>query len=130
MKNLLVVLTLITLTFLSCSKKDDDTSPPPDTTIYEGTWRGTYTGDADGKWINIVSGEGTLTGTWVKADSVAWGTTSGFVKENGEVVLYFSSASGGSGTAQLNADTGVYTGTWQNNSQVNPESGTSTGTKD
>ena len=129
MKNLLLVATLITLTFLSGCKKEDDTpptTPTPNTTIYEGTWRGIYIGDADGTWIFNVSGQGTLTGTYTSADSTESGTKSGTVTESGEVHENFST--GGGGTGQLNADTGVHTGIWSN--ATGSASGTSSGTKD
>ena len=130
-KNLLLVATLITLTFLSC-EKDPDTPPPtptptpPNTTIYEGTWRSTYTGDSDGTSIMIVSGTGTLTGTWMTADSTQSGTKAGTVSESGEVHEDFNN--GGSGAGQFDADTDTFTGTWSN--ADGSKTGTSTGTKD
>ena len=129
MKKLIFAVTLITLTFLACSKKDDDTPTAPDTTIYEGTWRGTFTGDVNGTWIYNVLGNGTLTGTWTRSGgSMSGGTTSGTVTESGLSNVSFSN--GGTEIGQFRAASDTYTGSWQNNDANLPLSGTSSGTKD
>ena len=128
-KNLLLVATLLTLTFLSGCKKEDDPTPPqtpPDTTIYEGTWRTTYIGDLEGTSIMIVSGTGTMTGTYMSADSTSSGTKEGTVTESGKVHESFSS--GGFSNGQFDANTDTYIGTWSNAS--GSKTGTSTGIKD
>jgi hypothetical protein len=131
MKNLLLALTLITLTFLSGCKKEDDTPPsptpnPPNTTLYEGTYRGTYTGDSQGTSIVIVSGTGQLTGTYMTADSTSWGDKYGTITESG--VFREDFQNGGFGIGQFDAVTDTYTGTWSNAS--GSKTGTSSGTKD
>ena len=129
MKNVLLAATLITLTFLSCSKDDSppDTILPPDTTIYEGTWRGTFSGGSSGTWIWNVTGKGTYTGTVTVGNGTTL-TESGSVTANG--VVNGTISNGGSATGQFNAEDGTYTGTWRNNDPNNPLSGTSIGSKD
>ncbi len=129
MKNVLLAATLIALTFLSCSKDDTspDTVPPPDTTIYEGTWSGTFSGGSSGTWTWNVTGTGTYTGT-VTVGNGDIHTESGSVTASG--VVNGSISNGGSGTGQFNAAGDTYTGTWKNNDQNNPLNGTSMGTKD
>ncbi len=129
MKNVLLAATLITLTFLSCSKDDSppDTILPPDTTIYEGTWRGTFSGGSSGTWIWNVTGKGTYTGTVTVGNGTTL-TESGSVTANG--VVNGTISNGGSATGQFNAGGNTYTGTWKNNDQNNPLSGTSMGSKD
>lgn len=130
MKNIVLAATLITLTFLSCSEDDtppEDTILPPDTTIYEGTWRGTFSGGSSGTWIWEVSGTGKVEGTsYVGNGNVH--TQSGSVSESGAFNLSISN--GGSSEGQFNAEDGTVTGTWKNNDQNNPLNGTYIGTKD
>jgi hypothetical protein len=123
MKSLLLALTFITLTLLSCSKKDDVT-PVPDTSLYEGTWSGTFSGDSNGTFITTVSGVGTVKHNYIGPGGPGDGT--GTLTESGKFNIAFSN--GGQSTGQLNAETGVYTGTWSN--ADNTLRGTSIGTKD
>ncbi|NNF32833.1 MAG: hypothetical protein HKN68_01915 [Saprospiraceae bacterium] len=129
MKNLLLAATLIMLAFLSCSKDDTsaDTMVSPDTTVYEGTWRGTFSGASSGTWIWNVTEKGTLTGTVTVGNGTMY-AESGSVTESGVVTTRISN--GGTADGQFNADRGTYAGTWQNNDSNNPLSGTSIGTKD
>ncbi|MBT8231424.1 MAG: hypothetical protein HKO66_06525 [Saprospiraceae bacterium] len=127
MKNLLLAAILIMLTFLSCSKEDDEISTTTDTTIYEGTWRGTFSGGSSGTWIYNVTGVGTLTGSATVADGTMH-TKTGTVSASGLVNVTISN--GGSNTGQFNAETGIYAGTWKNNDPNNPLSGSLSGTKD
>ena len=132
-KKLLIWVVKLTLTcvlsiiIIACSNDDDTSAPPPDTTIYEGTWSGTFSGDSSGTWIYYVTGNGTLTGSALVSTG-AMHTKRGTVSESGVVNVTISN--GGSATGQFNAETGDYTGTWQNNDPNNPLSGTSTGTKE
>jgi hypothetical protein len=114
---------------IGCSKDETppDTILAPDTTIYEGTWRGTFSGDSSGTWIYIVTGKGTLTGSATVANGDMH-TKSGTVSASGAVNVSISN--GGSNTGQFNAEAGTYTGTWKNNDPNNPLSGTSMGSKD
>lgn len=129
MKNVLLAATLITLTLISCSKDDSppDTILPPDTSIYEGTWRGTFSGDSSGTWIWNVSETGVINGT-VTVGNGSMFTESGRVTASGLVSTSISN--GGSATGGFNAADGTYSGTWKNNDPNNPLSGSSTGTKD
>lgn len=131
MKKLLLAATLITLTFLSCSKDDTppdpDTVIAPDTTIYEGTWSGTFSGGSEGTWIYNVSGKGTLTGSATVVNGTSH-TKTGTVTASGFVNVTISN--GGSDTGQFNAESGTFSGTWKNNDPNNPLSGTLTGSKD
>ena len=113
---------------IGCSKDDSpDTFLPPDTTIYEGTWSGTFSGGSSGTWIYNVSGKGTLTGSALVGNGTMH-TKTGTVSESGAVNVSISN--GGSATGQFNAEDGTYTGTWRNNDPNNPLSGTSIGSKD
>ncbi len=58
MKNLLLMLTVVTLTFYSCTNDDDDDIPV--ISPYAGTWSGTYDGDDSGTWITVISDSGKL----------------------------------------------------------------------
>ncbi len=129
MKNVLLAATLTALTFLSCSKDDSapDTILPPDTTIYEGTWSGTFEGGSSGTWFWNVSGTGIINGTALVGNGTMH-TSTGSVSESGAVSVGHSN--GGSSTGQFNAEDGTYSGTWKNNDPNNPLSGTATGTKD
>ena len=129
MKNVLLAATLITLTFLSCSKDDSppDTILPPDTSIYEGTWRGTFSGGSSGTFIWEVSGTGTVEGTSYPATGNVH-THKGRVTESG--AFNMSISNGGSSEGQFNAEDGTVTGTWKNNDPNNPLNGTYLGTKD
>ncbi len=133
-KKLLIWVVKLTLTsvlsiiIIACSKDDDTPTPTaPDTTIYEGTWSGTFSGGSSGTWIYNVSGNGTLTGSAL-VDNGTMHTKTGTVSESGAVNVSISN--GGSALGQFNAETGGYTGTWQNNDPNNPLSGTSTGSKE
>ena len=64
-------------------------SPDPDTTIYEGTWRGSYVGGVNGTFIMYVTGIGTVSGTWAN-DSIGSGTSFGTVTESGFVKQAFA----------------------------------------
>lgn len=131
MKNVLLAATLITLTFLSCSKDDtppEDTIGRPDTTIYAGTWSGTFSGGSEGTWFWNVSGMGTVNGTSTLGNGGTTYTQSGSVSANGAFNMTISN--GGSSEGQFNAEDGTVTGTWRNNDPDNPLNGTYTGTKD
>ncbi len=117
MKNLLLALTLITLTFLSCSKEDDftpKTLTPPDTSLYEGTWSGTFFGESSGTFITTVSGVGTVKHNYIGPDGPGDGV--GTVTKSGLVRVTFSN--GGGSIGQLNAETDEYAGTWSNQSKT------------
>jgi len=132
-KKLLIWVVKLTLTcvlsiiIIACSK-DDNTPAPLDISIYEGTWSGTYSGDASGTWTFNVTGNGSLRGSWISSDQSTSGTSEGIVFESGSVSQDYSN--GGTGTGQLNAETGVFEGVWQDNDPNNPEFGTLTGTKE
>ena len=123
MKNLLLVLTLITLTFLSCSKNDDDTPP---TSLYAGSWSGTYSGDGSGTFTMNVTEASTLSGSFVKTTGSVFNFT-GTVAENGAFNMAFSN--GGNGTGQFNAETSVVFGNWIYLDPGGNETGSFDGTK-
>ena len=130
MKNLLLALTLITLTFLSCSKKDDDTPPPtPDTSLYQGFWSGTYSGDLSGTFSMNVTEIGTLTGSFVEFPSGSVLSGSGTLTESGILSITFLTEHGGSATGTFNAATSVVSGDWTNPHPHNGGNGTFSGTK-
>ncbi len=127
MKNLLLALTLITLTFLSCSNEDDDpplSVTPPDTSLYAGTWSGTFSGDSSGTFTSTVFGNGTAKHNYIGPGGPGIGA--GSISKSGELRISFSN--GGGSVSQLNAETEVLTGTWHN--PDNTLTGTTIGTKD
>ena len=95
MKNVLLAATLITLTFLSCSKddtpQDPDTIIPPNTTIYEGTWRGnlipTSSGAVPTTWVMNVTGDGQVNQTHENTHGP--GTGIGTITEDGILSLTY-----------------------------------------
>lgn len=113
---------------IGCSKDDSPaTVIPPDTTIYEGTWRGTFEGGSQGTWIWNVTGTGTVNGTSTLGNGTMY-TQSGSVSASG--AFYMNISNGGSSEGQFNAEDGTVAGTWKNNDPNNPLNGTYIGTKD
>ncbi len=110
MKNLLLASLLITVTCLSCSK-ENDTPSTPDTTKFEGTWRGELTpvsaGSVPTTWVMYVNGDGTVTQT--HNNSHGAGTGSGTLTEDGLLDLKYDG--GGEETGVFNANSGFYSGT-------------------
>jgi hypothetical protein len=117
MKNLILAITFITLTFLSCSKSEDDSPQDnnqvntPDTTLYEGTWRGNLTPTSDGAvamiWVMVVTGDGRVNQTHDNTLGGAEGTGIGSITEDG--ILYLTYDGGGIETGNFNAS-GTYSG--------------------
>ncbi len=117
MKNLILAITFITLTFLSCSKSEDDSDQDttqentPDTTLYEGTWRGNLTPTSDGAvpttWVMEVTGDGRVNQTHDNTLG-GEGTGSGSITEDG--ILYLTYDGGAIETGNFNAS-GAYSGT-------------------
>ena len=100
----------MTLTFQSCEKKDD-TPPTPDTTKFEGTWRGDLIpvtpGSVPTTWIMYVNGDGTVTQS--HNNSHGAGSGSGTITEGGVLDLKYDG--GGEETGVFNANSGTYSGT-------------------
>ena len=125
MKKLLLILTVVTLTFQSCSSDDDD-SDGPEISPFAGIWSGTYAGDDSGTWTM----EWSDSGIFVKGSSFSnnaqesFATTSATINADG--VGTSVSENGTLGTSQTTGN--KVTGTW-----INPNfdiSGTITGTRE
>ncbi len=127
MKNLLFAAILLTLLLPSCSKDTEENNPEtPDTSIYEGSWSGTYEGDHEGPWDMFVTDHGTASQTFIGVSGV--GNGAGTVTESGVLNMVFST--GAESMGQFNAETGVVYGTWSLVNQTTNISGSFYGTKD
>ena len=125
MKSLFFTATLLTLFLSSCSKNEDSGPIAPDTSAYEGTWKGSFEGDHDGPWTMYVTDHGTISQTFVGISGP--GTGSGTVTESG--VLHIVHSTGAESMGQFNAETGVVSGTWSLVNPTNNLSGSFYGTK-
>ena len=118
MKKLFLILTVITLTFYSCTNDDDDDSM---VSPFAGTWSGTFDGDDSGTWILVWSDDGKFvkgssfsnnaqrtTGTaaqTITPDGIGKGTSSNGTWSTGQFV-----GNNVSGTWVNNSLTGTFTG--------------------
>lgn len=57
-KQILLIAIILGLVTLSCSKSDDQQESE-----YQGTWSGTFSGDANGTWSALIDSDGIITGT-------------------------------------------------------------------
>src|SRR5690606_9867359 len=57
-KQILLFTIILGLVTLSCSKSDDQQESE-----YQGTWSGTFSGDANGIWSALIDSDGVITGT-------------------------------------------------------------------
>lgn len=124
MKHLLLAVALITVTFLSCSESEPTPdATPPDTTLYEGTWRGELVpvsgGAVPGTWVMYVTGDGRVSQTHITNNDP--GTGGGTVTEDG--ILNLTYDGGGTETGQFFA-TGNYRGEATHGSAVAESRGT------
>jgi hypothetical protein len=110
MKNLFLLLALITFTFSSCSSSDDDGGSSGNVTSpFEGRWSGTYSGEFQGVWHMDISSTGRLSGTFEESTSGYIATiTSGSVTADGAMSANYSN--GGSSSGQINGTS--IGGTW------------------
>ncbi|OAQ42114.1 hypothetical protein A5893_03085 [Pedobacter psychrophilus] len=119
----ITLLACLVLTLFSCSKKDDTTS----TSVYQGNWIGTYSGNNDrGVFSIVVSSTGSISGNTTSTPYSQSFDVKGSVSNSGQFTATAGSSSSGSTfTGQMSSTTA--TGTWSNTSLG--FSGTWTGSK-
>lgn len=107
-KQILLFTIILGLVTLSCSKSDDQQESE-----YQGTWSGTFSGDANGTWSALIDPDGVITGT---ANFNGIGSTlqlKGSVSPSGAFQATVGTASNGAQfSGQLTETSG--SGTWIN----------------
>jgi len=113
MKKLLLLLTLITFTFQSCSGSDDDSVEETVASPYEGSWSGTFTGDDTGTWTIIIAADNSTTSRTFSNNANATVLGTGSVTASGKVKGI--SGNGATTNGQITGTT--VSGFWANTAQ-------------
>ena len=124
MKNLFLFLTVIAVTFQSCSSDGineelisedpvvSQTNNEPSVSDFAGTWRGFYNGDDSGTWVMVIDDEGTfLTGvSYSNNGQISQPTISTTINPDGS-----TTSTAENGTITQSQITGnIIKGTWYN----------------
>jgi hypothetical protein len=124
MKIKYILAALLFVSFFSCKK--DNSNP---VSQYAGTWIGTYTGNWDsGNWTISIAPDGTVSGTEYSTTFSQSFAITGNIAANGQITMAAGATSPGTlFTGNLTASSA--SGTWINNANNPPYTGTWTGMK-